>query len=55
MPGFILIYRGPATPKDQMAEVQSSAVMALWGAWMEKRGRILDGGAPFELVDIPLP
>lgn len=48
MARFILLYRGPATPPDQMTEDQSSEVMALWGAWMEKHGgSILDAGAPF--------
>jgi hypothetical protein len=45
---FILLYRGNATPPDQMSEEQSAEVMAQWGAWMEKHGSgIVDIGNPF--------
>ena len=48
MAKFILLYRGNATPPDQMTEEQSSEVMAQWGAWMEKNGQgIVDAGTPF--------
>lgn len=48
MARFILLYRGDATPPDQMSEEQTSEVMAQWGAWMEKNGPgIVDAGAPF--------
>lgn len=45
---FIYMYKGPATPTDQYTEEQSAALMAAWGAWMEKVGpALVDGGAPF--------
>jgi hypothetical protein len=48
MSRFILLYRGDATPPDQMTEQQGSEVMAQWGVWMEKNGPgIVDAGAPF--------
>jgi hypothetical protein len=48
MAKFILLYRGNATPPDQMTEEQSAEVMAQWGVWMEKNGSgIVDVGAPF--------
>jgi hypothetical protein len=48
MTRFILLYRGNATPPDQMTEEQTSEVMAQWGVWMEKNGAgIVDAGTPF--------
>ena len=45
---YILLYRGNATPPDQMTEEQSAEVMAQWGVWMEKNGSgIVDAGNPF--------
>lgn len=48
MAKFILLYRGNATPPDQMTEEQRSETMAQWGTWMEKNGQgLVDVGAPF--------
>jgi hypothetical protein len=48
MARFILLYRGDATPPDQMTAEQSAEVMAQWGGWMEKNGAgIVDAGTPF--------
>jgi hypothetical protein len=48
MAKFILLYRGNATPPEQMTEEQSSEVMARWGAWMQKnQAGIVDAGTPF--------
>ena len=45
---FILLYRGAATPPDQMTEELRSEVMGQWGVWLEKNGSgIVDTGAPF--------
>jgi len=48
MAKFMLLYRGDATPPDQMTEEQSSEVMAQWGIWMENHGAgIVDAGTPY--------
>ena len=48
MAKFMLVYRGDATPPEQMTEEQRSEVMGQWGVWMEKNGQgIADIGAPF--------
>ena len=47
MTKFILLYNGPATPQSEMTEERGKAIMAQWGAWMEKIGDAL--------VDIGLP
>jgi YCII-related domain len=48
MARFMLLYRGNATPPDQMTEEQSAEVMAQWGGWTEKNASsIVDLGAPF--------
>jgi hypothetical protein len=48
MAKFMLLYRGPATPAEQMSPEQSAQVMQAWGTWMGKVGdAIVDGGTPF--------
>ncbi|CAN5124609.1 hypothetical protein BH09ACT6_BH09ACT6_15340 [soil metagenome] len=48
MAKYILIYRGPAAPPEEMTSEMGDEQMALWGAWMGKAGpSIIDGGAPF--------
>jgi hypothetical protein len=45
---FMLLYRGPATPMDQMTPEQSEQGMQAWRAWMDKVGSALvDLGTPF--------
>jgi len=47
MKKFILLYKGPATPMDQMTEEQTKQSMAGWQAWAQKVGSALvDMGAP---------
>lgn len=48
MSRFMLVYRGEATDMSEMTEEEATAVMAKWGAWMEKVGPALsDVGSPF--------
>jgi hypothetical protein len=48
MPKFILIYKGEATDMSDMTPEEGAAVLAKWGAWMEKLGSALDDiGSPF--------
>ena len=48
MAKYILIYKGEATPMDEMTPEQGSEVLAKWTAWMEKVGPALaDVGTPF--------
>jgi hypothetical protein len=45
---FIYLYRGPATPMEDMTEEQSSEAMAAWGKWISSLGSSLtDVGNPF--------
>jgi len=45
---FIYLYRGPATPMEDMTEEQSSETMAAWGQWISRLGSSLtDVGNPF--------
>jgi hypothetical protein len=45
---FIYLYRGPATPMQDMTEEQSAEAMAAWGQWITKLGSSLtDVGNPF--------
>jgi hypothetical protein len=47
MKKFILLYKGPATPMEQMSEEQSQKIMAGWQAWMQKLGdALVDMGQP---------
>ena len=48
MPQFMMVYKGDATDVTAMSEEEANAVMAKWGAWMEKIGPALsDIGTPF--------
>jgi hypothetical protein len=48
MARYIMIYKGEATDMSEMTEEERAAVMAKWGAWMEKVGPALtDVGSPF--------
>ena len=48
MTKFIMVYKGEATPMDEMTEEQGKAVMDAWGAWMGKVGDgLVDVGSPF--------
>lgn len=48
MPKFMMIYKGEATDMADMSEEDAAAVMAKWGAWIEKVGPALaDVGTPF--------
>lgn len=48
MPKFMMVYKGEATDMSAMSEEEAGAVMAKWGAWMEKVGPALaDLGTPF--------
>jgi hypothetical protein len=48
MAKFMLLYRGDATPPEDMTEEQSAEVMGQWGSWIEKHGpRLVDVGTPF--------
>jgi hypothetical protein len=48
MARFMMVYKGDATDVSVMTQEQSDAVMAAWGAWMEKVGPALtDVGTPF--------
>ena len=48
MARYIMLYKGEATDVADMSEEQGNAVMAKWGAWMERIGPALsDVGAPF--------
>jgi hypothetical protein len=47
MTAFMLLYKGPATPPEEMAPDQVQAVMQKWQAWMGGVGEALtDMGAP---------
>ncbi|HSV38932.1 MAG TPA: hypothetical protein VLI04_09250 [Nocardioidaceae bacterium] len=48
MAKFILLYRGDATPPENLTEEQSAEIMGQWGVWMEKHGpSLVDLGTPF--------
>lgn len=47
MAKYMLLYRGPATPPEEMTEERRNAIMQDWMAWMEKLGPALaDPGNP---------
>lgn len=47
MKKFILLYKGPATPMDQMTPEQSEKQKAAWGEWLGKvNDALTDIGAP---------
>jgi hypothetical protein len=48
MAQFILLYRGPATPMEEISPEQGEQITQAWRAWMGEVGEaLLDGGAPF--------
>ena len=48
MARYMLVYKGEATDMADMSEEEAGAVMAKWGAWMQKVGSALsDIGNPF--------
>jgi len=48
MAKFILLYKGPATPMEDMTPEQSEQAMQGWNAWIGKVGSALvDVGNPF--------
>jgi len=48
MAKFILLYKGPATPMEDITPEASEQLMQEWGTWMGKVGdALLDAGAPF--------
>ncbi len=48
MPRYMYLYKGEATPADQMSDEQRNQVMGKWAAWMEKTGpALVDWGNPF--------
>lgn len=47
MKTFILLYRGPATPQEEMSEEQSTEIMAGWKMWIDDIGpALVDVGFP---------
>jgi hypothetical protein len=47
MSKYLLTYRGPATPPDEMTEEQSTELMGAWNTWIEQTGSALvDIGQP---------
>lgn len=47
MKKFILLYKGPATPMEQISKEMGEKIMAGWQAWQQKVGSALvDMGAP---------
>ena len=48
MSKYIFLYRGPASPMQDMSEEESKAAMEAWGAWIGRLGSTLtDVGNPF--------
>lgn len=47
MKKFIVLYKGPATPMEDMTEEQNKTQMGLWQAWIAKAGTgLVDVGFP---------
>lgn len=47
MSRFLLLYRGPASPMDDMTPEQGAEQMQAWGAWMSGVGpALVDPGSP---------
>ena len=45
---YLLLYRGPATPREDFTPEQSAEQMTAWENWMGRVGpALVDGGAPF--------
>ncbi len=48
MGNYMYLYRGPATPPEEMTPERTAEVMAAWGKWMEGLGSsLVDGGSPY--------
>ncbi len=48
MSKFLYLYRGPATPMDDMTSEQSAEAMEAWGQWIGRLGpALVDVGSPF--------
>lgn len=48
MSKFILLYKGPATPMEDITPEVGAQIMQAWEAWMGKVGdALVDAGAPF--------
>lgn len=48
MAKFILLYKGPATPMEDITPEIGAQIMAKWGAWIGKVGdALVDVGVPF--------
>ena len=48
MAKFILLYRGPATPMEQITPDMSVQISEGWGSWINKVGSaMVEVGAPF--------
>ena len=48
MSKYIFLYRGPATPVEDIPPEQGAELLAAWNAWMGRIGSaVVDGGAPF--------
>lgn len=48
MAKYMMVYSGEATDMADLSEEEGAAVLAKWGAWMEKVGSALeDVGSPF--------
>ena len=55
MAKFLYLYRGPATPQDEMTEEQSKAVMEHWNTWMEEVGHaVSDIGSPLDSAGVSI-
>lgn len=48
MSKFIYLYRGPATPMQDLTPEQSAESMEAWGQWISRLGpALVDVGSPF--------
>jgi hypothetical protein len=48
MTKYMMVYRGEATPMEDMTPEQGAEIVAKWMTWMEKVGPALsDAGTPF--------
>lgn len=49
MAKFMYLYKGPATPAEEMSQEDAQDVMTKWGEWIEKTGEaLIDVGAPLD-------
>lgn len=53
MTKFMLLYRGPATPAEEMKPEEAQAIMAKWGEWMGKvGGSLVNMGEPMKKTGV---